>query len=107
MYVPLPDATARANILKTLLRKTCYDTKIDLEKLGKETPRFSGADMACLVRSAITQAVVRLDQEGGDPVVSFTDFERARLSIRASVSADEERKYLALRDSIELAQTNA
>lgn len=106
MYVPLPDITARANILKTLLRKTYYDEKIDLEQVAKETPRFSGADMACLVRSSITQAVVRLDQQGGEPMVTFEDFEKARQSIRASVSADEERKYLALRDSIELSQAN-
>ena len=106
MYVPLPDTIARANILKTLLRKTSYDTQIDLEKISRETPRFSGADMACLVRSAITQAVVRLDKCGGEAVVASQDFERARYSIRASVSAEEEGKYLALRDSIELSQVN-
>jgi ribosome biogenesis ATPase len=85
MYVPLPDSTARANILRTLLRKTSFDESIDLEKIAHETARFSGADT---------------------PVVTFEDFERARQSLRASVSADEERKYLALRDSIELTQVN-
>lgn len=105
MYVPLPDAIARANILKTLMRKTAYDSAaVDFEKLGRETPRFSGADMACLVRSAVTQAVVRLDRDGGEAVVNLNDFERARSSLRASVSAEEEKKYLALRDSIELQQ---
>jgi hypothetical protein len=54
-----------------------------------------------LVRSAITQAVVRLDLSGGEAVVASHDFEKARASIRASVSEDEERKYLALRDSID------
>jgi len=88
------------------LRKTSFDQNIDIEKIGKETPRFSGADMACLVRSAITQAVVRLDRDGGSPVVAAQDFEKARQCIRASVSAEEERKYLALRDSIELSQVN-
>lgn len=106
MYVPLPDAIARENILKTLLRKTSFDQNIDIEKIGKETPRFSGADMACLVRSAITQAVVRLDRDGGSSVVAAQDFEKARQCIRASVSAEEERKYHALRDSIELSQVN-
>ena len=106
MYVPLPDIVARENILKTLLRKTMFDDAIDFTGLATETPRFSGADMACLVRSAITQAVVRLDTESGKAVVTIEDFEKAKSSIRASVSADEERKYLALRDSIELAQIN-
>jgi SpoVK/Ycf46/Vps4 family AAA+-type ATPase len=105
MYVPLPDAVARANILRTLLRKTVFDPQIDFELIGRETPRFSGADMACLVRSAITQAVVRLDTTGGDAFVTIADFDRARACIRASVSADEEKKYLALRDSIELTQS--
>ena len=104
MYVPLPDAVARANILRTLLRKTVFDPLIDFALLGRETPRFSGADMACLVRSAITQAVVRLDTRGGDTFVTIADFDRAKTSIRASVSEDEEKKYLALRDSIELNQ---
>lgn len=103
MYVPLPDASARANILRTLMRNTLYsEEEIDFEKIAKDTSRFSGADMACLVRSAITQAVVRLDLSGGEAVVASGDFERARASIRASVSEDEERKYLALRDSIDL-----
>ena len=106
MYVPLPDVVARENILKTLLRKTMFDDGIDFGALASETPRFSGADMACLVRSAITQAVVRLDTEGGKAVVTIEDFEKAKSCIRASVSAEEERKYLALRDSIELAQIN-
>jgi ribosome biogenesis ATPase len=102
MYVPLPDAVARANILRTLMRNTLYsEAEIDFEKISKDTSRFSGADMACLVRSAITQAVVRLDLSGGEAVVASHDFEKARASIRASVSEDEERKYLALRDSID------
>jgi SpoVK/Ycf46/Vps4 family AAA+-type ATPase len=107
MYVPLPDVVARENILKTLLRKTVFDDSIDFTALASDTPRFSGADMACLVRSAITQAVVRLDTQGGKAVVTTDDFDKAKISIRASVSADEERKYLALRDSIELAQVNS
>jgi ribosome biogenesis ATPase len=104
MYVPLPDGSARANILKTLLRKTVYDPEINFEQLGRETPRFSGADMACLVRSAITQAVVRLDTRGGPALVTNEDFDKAKQTIRASVSEDEEKKYLALRDSIEIQQ---
>ncbi len=107
MYVPLPDVVARENIIKTLLRKTVFDDSIDFTSLAVETPRFSGADMACLVRSAITQAVVRLDTQGGKAVVTTEDFDKAKSSIRASVSAEEERKYLSLRDSIELAQVNS
>lgn len=107
MYVPLPDAAARANILRTLMRNTQFDeSRIDFDEIGKQTPRFSGADMACLVRSAITQAVVRLDRFGGEALVSGPDFDKARASIRASVSEDEERKYLALRDSIDDAQVS-
>jgi SpoVK/Ycf46/Vps4 family AAA+-type ATPase len=102
MYVPLPDAQARANILKTLLRNTVFEERIDFEKIGNDTSRFSGADMACLVRSAITQAVVRLDLLGGEAVVTNEDFEKARNAIRASVSEEEEQKYLALRDSIDM-----
>jgi ribosome biogenesis ATPase len=106
MYVPLPDAVARSNILRTLLRKTVYDESINFDQIGQETLRFSGADMACLVRSAITQAVVRLDTRGGPLVVSSEDFEKAKLTLRASVSEDEEKKYLALRDSIEIQQSS-
>jgi len=106
MYVPLPDSMARSNILKTLLRKTVFDPEIDFEQLGRDTSRFSGADMACLVRSAITQAVVRLDTIGGKGLVTNEDFEKAKQNIRASVSAEEESKYLALRDSIEIQQAN-
>ncbi len=105
MYVPLPDETARENILRTLLRKTKVEAGIDLKKLAHATPRFSGADMACLVRSAVTQAVVRLDATPNPKIdqvrVQLIDFELARTSLRASVSADEEKKYLSLRDEID------
>ena len=104
IYVPLPDSVARANILRTLMRKTEHDSeKLDFDLIGTQTQRFSGADMACLVRSAVTQAVVRLDKHGADQpaCVTVADFALARSSLNPSVSADEELRYLALRDSID------
>jgi ribosome biogenesis ATPase len=59
LYVDLPTAAERLDILKTITKKTPLDSTIDLEKIATD-PRcegFSGADLASLVREASVTAL--------------------------------------------------
>ncbi|OUM68902.1 hypothetical protein PIROE2DRAFT_68639 [Piromyces sp. E2] len=59
LYVDLPTAPERLDILKTITKKTPLDSTIDLEKIAND-PRcegFSGADLASLVREASVTAL--------------------------------------------------
>ncbi|ORX41956.1 AAA-domain-containing protein [Piromyces finnis] len=59
LYVDLPTAPERLDILKTITKKTPLDNTIDLEKIAND-PRcegFSGADLASLVREASVTAL--------------------------------------------------
>ncbi len=54
LYVPLPEAAARARILATLARKTPLAADVDLNALAQDecTQGFSGADLGALLREA-------------------------------------------------------
>lgn len=73
VVVNKPDLKGREEILKVHTRKTPLATDVDLEKLGRGTPGFSGADLENLVNEAALQAArenkARLEME---------DFEKAK-----------------------------
>lgn len=56
-YVGLPDANARKEIIKKYLSEIKMEAEPDLEKLGKQTTNFSGADIAAAVNEAAIIAV--------------------------------------------------
>lgn len=56
--VPLPDADARAAILRVHLRKRSVPAEsIDFERIAEQTPGFSGADMEAIATDAARIAV--------------------------------------------------
>jgi vacuolar protein-sorting-associated protein 4 len=58
IYIPLPDEHARLNIFKMNIGNTPNSlTEEDMKVLAKRTERFSGADIAVLVRDALMQPV--------------------------------------------------
>lgn len=73
VVVNKPDLTGRVDILKVHTRKTPLASDVDLEKVGRGTPGFSGADLENLVNEAALQAArdakSRLEME---------DFEKAK-----------------------------
>lgn len=56
-FVPPPDAEARAEILKGLLRERPGGETIDVKKTAKLTSGFSGADLMNLVETAIDEVI--------------------------------------------------
>ncbi|MEK7120381.1 MAG: cell division protein FtsH, partial [Patescibacteria group bacterium] len=71
--VPKPDLVGRKEILKVHIQKITLDAQIDLEKIAKITPGFSGADLANLTNEA---AIFAAREEA--QVVSTKHFVAAR-----------------------------
>ncbi len=57
VLVDRPDLKGRADILKVHARKVNLDASVDLEKVARGTPGFTGADLANIVNEAALRAV--------------------------------------------------
>ncbi|MDG4822504.1 AAA family ATPase [Asanoa sp. WMMD1127] len=57
VFVPPPDAAARAEILKAAAKGVPLDPEVDLVDLGRELDGFSAADCAALIREAALAAI--------------------------------------------------
>jgi cell division protease FtsH len=75
--VGLPDVEGRAQILAVHVKKVKTGDDLDLERLARATPGFSGADLAALINEAAIIATMA-DKD----VVEMADFEEARDKVR-------------------------
>jgi cell division protease FtsH len=77
IYVPLPDIKGRLEILKVHSRKVKLGPTVDLMKLARATPGFSGADLAAIINeSALGATLANKDYIEND------DLEEARDKVR-------------------------
>src|ERR1043165_5755345 len=58
VMVDLPDAKGREDILKIHAKKVKLGRDVDLKKISKATPMFSGADLASLINEAAIMATM-------------------------------------------------
>ena len=77
VHVPLPDIKGRLEILKIYAAKVKCGPEVDLHRLARGTPMFSGADLAALINEA-TIAATMADKE----YVTQADLEEARDKVR-------------------------
>jgi len=75
--VPLPDLRGRYEILKIYAAKVTCGPDVDLHRLARGTPMFSGADLAALVNEAAIAATM-----GNKDFVDQGDMEEARDKVR-------------------------
>ena len=75
--VPLPDLEGRAQILAVHSRNVKTGPDVDLVRLGRGTPMFSGADLAAMINEAAIIATMA-DKD----FVEMTDLEEARDKVR-------------------------
>ena len=87
IHVPKPDLDGRKDILNLYLEKVNCADDIEVGKLGKMTPGFTGADLENLVNTAIADAVHN-DKTEAD----MKDFEEAKDRIIMGI----ERKSLSI-----------
>lgn len=96
MYVGLPDEESRQEILGVHLGKILQSSHASRKvrelfesgALAKETDGFSGAEIAGLIRSAISFAITRAET-GDDICLEANDIERAVWEIRAHLASEE------------------
>jgi cell division protease FtsH len=77
VYVPLPDVKGRMEILKVHARKVKLGPNVDLSRMAKATPGFSGADLAALINEAALGATL-----AGKEFIEQDDLEEARDKVR-------------------------
>jgi transitional endoplasmic reticulum ATPase len=123
VYVPLPNQSERAGILKAQLRKTPVAGDIDLEYIAANTHGFSGADLGFITQRAVKIAIkqsismeierqkareaagaedTEMEEDGEELVPELTKahFEEAMRSARRSVTDVEVRRYEAFAQSM-------
>jgi ribosome biogenesis ATPase len=112
LYVPLPDADGRCSILRTHLRKTPLHPSVNVESIARmsQCDRFSGADLAGLVREAAMMALrERLKESESEPptvTVSHQHFLQALSRVRPSVSKADQKLYNAMESRLRQARSH-
>ena len=86
IYVPPPDFNERMEIVHVHLVGRPVAKDIDLAEIAKKTERYSGADLANLVREAATIAVRREMMTGVTTPLSMDDFRQVLPRIKPSIS---------------------
>src|SRR5438874_3317625 len=77
VYGPLPDVKGRLEILKVHARKVKLGPKVDMLRLAKATPGFSGADLAAIINEAALHATL-----AGKEFIEMDDLEESRDKVR-------------------------
>jgi cell division protease FtsH len=77
VQVPLPDLVGRQQILRVHARRIKIATDVDLERLARGTPMFSGADLAAVINEAAILATL-----AEKDFVEQADLEEARDKVR-------------------------
>ncbi|MGQ0628350.1 MAG: ATP-dependent zinc metalloprotease FtsH [Phycisphaerales bacterium] len=95
--VPLPDVKGRMEILRVHAKKVKLGPDVDLERLGKATPMFSGADLAAIINEAAIAATLQnkdwIEQEDLDEARDKVRFGRARKSRKADQEENRATAY--------------
>ena len=86
VYVPPPDAEARAAILRAASKNTPLGEGIDLAAVAADTDGYSAADLAELVREA---ALAAMRRDLSAPAVTADDVLAARENVRPSLRPEQ------------------
>jgi cell division protease FtsH len=98
--VPFPDLTSREQILRLHAKNVKIDATVDLSKVARGTPGFSGADLANIINEAAIIA-----SKNNQETVTVKDFEEARdkiivgKEIKTILMSDEEKKLTAFHEA--------
>ena len=100
VVVNRPDVRGRGEILKVHTKKVPVSSDVDLERIARGTPGFSGADLENLVNEAALWAA-RLDKKSVDQI----DFENAKDKVlmgverKSMVLTEEEKRTTAFHEA--------
>lgn len=100
LKVELPDVKSRKAILQVHLKKITHDPELNIDKIAKVTPGFSGADLANLVNEA---AIIATKKELS--AVTIFEFEEAKDKVtlgkkhKSLKMTDQEKKCTAYHEA--------
>ncbi|HLP83177.1 MAG TPA: ATP-dependent zinc metalloprotease FtsH [Phycisphaerales bacterium] len=100
VVVPLPDVKGRLEILKVHTRKVKIGPNVDLERVARGTPGFSGADLAAIINEAAIAATMQ-----NKDFIEHVDLEEARDKVKfgrakkSRVREKEENKLVAYHEA--------
>ena len=100
IVVPTPDVKGRLEILKVHTKNIPLADEMNLDKIARGTPGFSGADLANLVNEAALLAARKSKEK-----VEMSDFESAKDKVlmgverRSMVLSDEEKRNTAYHEA--------
>ncbi|HTM06490.1 MAG TPA: ATP-dependent zinc metalloprotease FtsH [Patescibacteria group bacterium] len=100
VHVPFPDLKSREDILKVHASTVKMDPEVDLHKIARGTPGFSGADLANLINKAAIEA----SKEESD-LITVHHLENARdqillgKEIKSIMLTEEDKRIIAYHES--------
>ncbi|CAG7836209.1 unnamed protein product [Allacma fusca] len=86
IYVPLPDAEAREEILKIWFRKMPVNPNVDVKPLVKLTEGYSGAELTAVCHEAALHA---LDENIKATVINESHFQLALKTVKPRISKEQ------------------
>ncbi len=100
IYVELPDLNDRVAIFKVHLKKIKIDDTVDIELLARQTPGFSGADIAnvCNEAALIAARHNKKTVERQD-FIDAVDRIVGGLEKRSKITTDEEKRSIAIHEA--------
>ncbi len=100
VHVPMPDIKGRMEILKVHSRKIKMSPVVDMEKLARGTPMFSGAELEAIINEAAIAATLQnkdfVEQEDLEEARDKVRYGRSRKSAKVE---EEERKVVAYHEA--------
>lgn len=100
IYVDLPDLPDRVAIFNVHLRKIKTDPTVDVELLARQTPGFSGADIANVCNeAALIAARANKDSVGRQDFIDAVDRIIGGLEKRSKITTDEEKHAIAVHEA--------
>ena len=100
IYVDLPDLNDRVAIFNVHLRKIKTDETVDVDILARQTPGFSGADIANVCNeAALIAARHNKDAVSRQDFIDAVDRIVGGLEKRSKITTDEEKRAIAIHEA--------
>ena len=100
IYVDMPDVVERQEIFKVHLKKIKIDATVDVEFLAKQTPGFSGADIANICNeAALIAARANKKQVAKQDFLDAVDRIVAGLEKKNKIITDQEKRVIAYHEA--------
>ena len=100
VHVPFPDLKSREEILAVHTKDVKISSNVDLNKIARGTPGFSGADLANLINEAAIIA-----SKNSEKQVTIKDFEEARdkillgKEVKSKMLTEEDKQMIAYHEA--------